>query len=319
MTRPAMGALLLATVMGCASNRVAERSESVASEKARQVVLTLAPYAGTALRQAEVSVGGHPPVPFIFDTGAGFTLIVPSEVPEAGCAPFGQVTGFRADGEPISAPRCGPVSLALDGFRTERELMVFDLNALLHGAPPVAGLMGLDVFDGRAVTLDWSHDRVTVETPASFAERVRGMTRIPARIVREANGAVSVFLEAKAKVGTLWLELDTGNNGPAFLAPHALAQLGLDVPKGKTADVSLDLSGLGAVRVQAAPREMIYDGQLNPAFTRQLVLTVDLARDQVWARRTLSEPTAGVEGRSPPGPSRRTPGSPGTPTRAPAG
>lgn len=69
---------------------------------ARPVQLMLRPYGHTALRTVEVTVNGHES-PFIFDTGAGMTVVTPEEARYAGCTPFGQVTGFRADGGKVTS------------------------------------------------------------------------------------------------------------------------------------------------------------------------------------------------------------------------
>jgi hypothetical protein len=246
--------------------------------------LTLRPYANTGLRTVEVTVNGHE-MPFIFDTGAGITVITPEEARDVGCTPFGQETGFRADGGRVTSSRCGPVTLDIGGYRVDREVAEFDLLKLLgKGAPPVGGIIGLASFDGGAVTIDLAHDRVTIETRASLARRIHGMRPINVRIVRGAGGDVVPFIEARARTGTLWLEADSGNNGPVFLAPHAQRQLGISIAEHGRQPLDLDVIGLGPVPVTAASRDLIYDGQLNPTFLGQVQLTVDLARGRAWAR-----------------------------------
>ncbi|HEV2271904.1 MAG TPA: aspartyl protease family protein [Steroidobacteraceae bacterium] len=251
---------------------------------ARPVQLTLRPYANTELRTLQVTVNGHES-PFIFDTGAGMTVLTPEEVRYAACTPFGQVTGFRADGGKVISARCGPVTLTVADYRVEREVAEFDLAKLLgKGAPPIGGILGLASFDGRAVTLDLAHDRVTIETRRSLARRIRGMRPISVRIVRGAGGDVVPFIEARAKTGTLWMEVDSGNDGPVFLAPYAQRQLGISIPVHGKRALDLDVIGLGPVPVTAGSRDMIYDGQLDPAFLRQIQLTIDFGRGKAWAR-----------------------------------
>lgn len=248
------------------------------------IELVLKPYAGTALRTVDVAISGKT-APFLFDTGAGLTLLTPEQVTNAGCTPFGQVTGFRADGGKLALQRCGPVSLDIDGFKADGEAGVFDLMRLIgKGAPPVGGLIGLSSFDGRAITLDLAHNRMIVETHHSLGHRVHDMRPIHLRVVRGAGGDVVPFIEVQAKTGTLWLEVDSGNNGPVFLAPHAQQQLGISIAKNAKQPFDLDVIGLGKVPVTVASREMIYDGQLDPAFLKQIVLSIDLGKSQAWAR-----------------------------------
>jgi hypothetical protein len=251
---------------------------------ARPVQLRLTPYANTDLRTVEVTVNAHER-PFIFDTGAAITVLTPEEVRYAGCAPFGKITGFRADGGRVTASRCGPVALDIGGYRVDREVAEFDLQKLLgKGAPPIGGILGLASFDGRAVTVDLAHDRVIVETRRSLARRIRGMRPIHVRIVRDPGGGVEPFIEARAQTGTVWMEVDSGNNGPVFLAPHAQRQLGISIAAHETRQLDLDVIGLGRVPITAASRDLIYDGQLDPAFLRQIQLTIDLGHGRAWAR-----------------------------------
>ncbi|HEY1890109.1 MAG TPA: aspartyl protease family protein [Steroidobacteraceae bacterium] len=253
------------------------------------IQLTLQPYANTDLRTVEVTVNGHE-MPFIFDTGAGITGLTPDAAHYAGCTPFGQDTGFRADGGKIVLSRCGPVTLAIEGYRATGEVAEFDIMKMLgKGAPPVGGIVGLASFDGHAVTLDLAHDRVTIETRRSLARRIRGMRPISVRIVRGAGGDVEPFIEVRAKTGTLWMEADSGNNGPVFLTPMAQQQLGISIPAHSKRQLDLDVIGLGPVPINAASRDMIFDGQLDPAFLRQMELTVDFEHGRAWARLDKKE------------------------------
>ncbi|MBW4051502.1 MAG: hypothetical protein HIU85_08580 [Proteobacteria bacterium] len=237
----------------------------------------------SGLRTVEVTVNGHES-PFILDTGAGATVLTPQEIRHAGCKPFGKVTQFRAQGGKVTSSRCGPVKLAIGGYQVDRDVQVFDLGRLLGKAPPVGGILGLASFWGRAVTLDLAHDRLTIESRRSLARRIRAMRPIRVRITRDQAGAVVPFIEVRARTGTLWLEVDSGNDGPVFLAPHAQRQLAISIPPRAQRPLGLDVIGLGRVPVSAASRRLIFDGELDPAFLRQIVLTIDLRHGRAWAR-----------------------------------
>ena len=49
------------------------------------------------LRTLAVTLGNDT-VPFLLDTGGGFTVLTPEVARSAGCVPFGRVTGFRSSG-----------------------------------------------------------------------------------------------------------------------------------------------------------------------------------------------------------------------------
>ena len=74
------------------------------------------------------------------------------------------------------------------------------------------------------------------------------------------------------------MAVDSGNNGPVFLAPHAQRQLGVSIAARGTRQHELDVIGLGPVPNAAASRGLIYEGQLDPAFLRQIQPTIDLER-----------------------------------------
>lgn len=260
------------------------------------VVLQLKPYADTPLKTVDVKVGTHT-LPFLFDTGGGMTVVTPAVTDALGCTPYGQATGFRADGEKVTWKRCGPVTLGIGAYKARGEVGVFDLMGMIKSQverarkaghdvpmpPTLGGLVGLSSFKDQTITLDYAHDRVTIETPNSARARTRSMHPVHVRVVTEANGSVAVFLQARAQTGTLWLELDSGNNGPTFLAPHAVKQLGITLPEGKKKSLAIDLIGLGKVPATVARRSMIYDGQLGIGMIRKLVLTLDMADGRAWA------------------------------------
>lgn len=251
---------------------------------AQPVSVTLSRYyPGTGLRTVDVTVNGHASS-FILDTGAGATVLTPQEIRYAGCRPFGKVTQFRAQGGRIISSRCGPVTLGIGAYRVDRDVQVLDLSKLLGKAPPVGGILGLASFRDQAVTLDLAHDRLVIETRRSLARRIRGMRPVRIRITRDQAGAVVPFIEARARTGTLWLEVDSGNAGPVFLAPHAERQLGIAIPARGKRRLGIDVIGLGRVPVTAATRDLIFDGEVDPAFLRQMVLTLDLGHDRAWAK-----------------------------------
>ncbi|MGH8291036.1 MAG: hypothetical protein ACREV7_18835 [Steroidobacteraceae bacterium] len=80
------------------------------------------------------------------------------------------------------------------------------------------------------------------------------------------------------------MEVDSGNDGPVFLAPHAQRQLAISIPEHGRRQLDLDVIGLGRVPVTAASRHLIFDGELDPAFLRQIQLTIDLEQGRAWAR-----------------------------------
>jgi len=268
--------LLLSSTLACAS---AGRGGT-----AGPVELALAPYVA-GLRTVKLAVGGRP-VDLIFDTAGGMTLLTPELARESGCHPFGRLTGFRHNGDPLALERCAPIEVAAGAWHTRRELAVFDLTPLLGDAPPVAGIAGLDLFEGEKLTVDLGAGRVTIETPASFAAKIRGAAPVMLRAGRQSGGAsLDIFLAIEAPSGPLWMELDSGSVVPALLAPHAARALGIELDSATPKKVELTVAGLGRVSVDATEREMIYDGLLGARFVGEFVWMIDLGTMRAWARR----------------------------------
>ena len=247
------------------------------------IELKLAPYAGV-LRTVDVRIG-ELTAPFLFDTGGGGTVISLATADAIGCTPFGRGTGFRHDGGRIDARRGGPIEMSLGSFTRRGEVGVLDLDAWFAGMPKVGGIVSLETFAGRAVTVELGRERVFVETPASLETRRQKGRELESRLARQSAGAaLDVFVAVEGAHGPLWFELDSGNVAPVLIAPHAFAELGLAPPAGDaTAGFEVPVRGLGAVKCTVAAKEMIYDGLLNAEFCRRFALTFDLASGRTWA------------------------------------
>lgn len=285
--RLAVAALAL-LFAGCASSPSAPRAEAgegaAASAETAPAAIPLEPYLGR-LRTVDVELAGRER-PFLFDTAGGVTLVTPEVAAEAGCEPFGRAVGFRHNGEPVSLERCRGLSLAIAGRETrEDEVAVWDLMALLQGAPEVAGIVSLASFEGETITLDLGAGRLYREAGAGLPARLSGAKPLEIRAARQGGGgALDLFVAVESPKGPLWFELDSGALSPVLIAPHAAELLGLDLSPEEAATVSLSVAGLGAVEVVAQEKpDLIYDGLLNAAFLETIVLTVDLDDMRAWA------------------------------------
>jgi predicted aspartyl protease len=254
-----------------------------------QAEIALRQYVGP-LKSIQVAVGGGM-LPFIFDTGGGFTIITPEVAQKTGCVPFGRLTGFRHNGERLEVQRCSKTPLGLGGMNVTVEAAVFDLMAVLRQSgdlPLVGGLMALNMFEKVPITLDYANEKLIIESPASLKDRINGMKPLSVRLSRQAGGAaIDLFVEVEAKTGTIWLELDSGNNGPVLLSKHAVSQLGLDTAQNNLS-VTLNIIGLGPVKTEAVVRDTIYDGLLNAKFLEETVLTLDLSAAKAWAKLRIN-------------------------------
>jgi hypothetical protein len=239
------------------------------------------PGAGTALR---ASTHGHEGL-FLFDTGEGVSTISPAFARQIGCTPWGQITGFRMSGERLDFPRCENVPFRLGPFElSPRTTGVFDIMSLLPDSKTVlAGSLGLDVFDGKPITIEPAADRIVIESSASFRSRINRAKPLPSRIVRDAEGAaLAIDVAVPTSRGTAWMELDTGNGGTLVIGKHIAALLGLNANSAKPQHAQFQLDGGVPVSGEARVRDLIMDGNIGQRFWRNWNTTIDLKTGRVW-------------------------------------
>ena len=278
---------LLASVLGALAAGVTTVQAEAASP---QVIPTVSlPHRMTGIRAA---VAGRPGL-YIFDTGVGITIVTPDTAAEAGCHPWGQVTGFRAIGERLDTPRCDDLHLTVGGH--DFVAPIAGIADLQREAPPdmprLAGTIGLDLFAGRVITIRPKAHEIVVETAQSAERRERGATEVPIRLVRDVEGvALTVDGAVPTPSGTAWMELDDGNTGPIMIGQHVAAPLKLDPSRraGQAADFSL--AGGIPVRGPASVGNLIMDGDIGESVLNRWDITFDLAKDRAWFRPAATTP-----------------------------
>ena len=184
---------------------------------------------------------------FLLDTGAGHTCLDAALAAEAGCEIFGRLTGHRMPPD----------------------------------WPSVSGALGLDLFAEQPITIDLAEGQLHLETEESLLARVADLAPLRTGLARSGGGlALEIFVAARADAGFLWLQLDSGNTGPAILAPHAAALLG--VPDEPDGPVTIDLPDRGPTPISVVVKEIIHDGNLGQDFFAGRTLALDLARGRAW-------------------------------------
>jgi len=247
-----------------------------------EAVFPLETYRKTIALRAEV--GGHPGL-YLFDTAGGITLLSPDTAKQSGCEPWGQLSGFRMMGDRVDTPRCDDVVFMLDGRRFDaRTVAVLDVTSLLpEGAAPVQGSIALDLFAGRAITLDLASMRLIVESTESLKARVGDAPSLPVRFSRELQGrALAASIGVPSAKGMLWMELDSGNGGTVLVSKAYAGLMGLDPDAEGVQSADFEVApGLRASGNAFTP-DMILDGNLGMPFLRGKVVTFDLQRERLW-------------------------------------
>lgn len=220
---------------------------------------------------------------FLFDTGGGYTILDSAFAETFGCSPYGRTVGFRLTGEKIESRNCNALTLDLGNLKVETAPKVMDLNGLLpDGLPKLAGLLSLQTFRNKLITIDYAAGAVTVETPESFASRIRDMAEIPLKVTEELDGeSVAMFTRVLEKPEPLWFYMDSGNLRGVLVPPYTAKLLGVD---GR-GPVTLTIAGK-PYRTRTETLDMIYDGALDVRFFKAYVVALDLENSRAWVRKS---------------------------------
>lgn len=259
-----------------------------ASAAQSAIHLPLEPYRNRLA--ARIDVAGKPRL-FQFDTAGGITIISPALAKEIGCTPWGALSGFHMTGTKISSQRCDAVRMDWKG--APLVLPVVGVTDVGSPESPVDGLLSLDAFDGRTISINFAGGEFIIETPRSAAERTRGAIEVPAHIARELSGrALSMFVDVPTAKGPLRMELDSGNGGTILVARNNLALLGLDAKaEGPQTGKFAIAPGVDAQGLIFSP-DLVLDGNLGMPFLKDWVVTLDLERGRVWLKRSAVKPPA---------------------------
>lgn len=244
--------------------------------RAGDQALTLKPYF-RGLRTVSVTVGARS-LNMLFDTGGGATVIAPDVAASMGCTPHGQDTGHRMSGEAVTMSRCETITLSSGAWsRTLAPVGVFDVGALLPSElPHVDGLLALDAFDGRAITLDWARNTVTVVDPAR-ADAVVRATGVPFRRATGDNGRfLSAIVSVRGTRDPLWFLLDSGNIKGLIVNTHVIAESLLPLtPAGEGVFV---LGPRPPVSLPFTAESLVIDGAFGTDFLQRGPVTLDLRK-----------------------------------------
>lgn len=255
-----------------------------------EAVFQLEPYRKTVAIQATVGgVQGR----FAFDTAVGLTTLDPDFAKRTGCRLRQRIVGFRMMGQREEGPYCENLPVLLGGgWQTKAATVGLGNMGALFGAKvePVAGLLGLDIFDGKTITIDFPGRRLIVESPASAAERQAPANELPARLSREMQGrTLSANIAVPTLEGDVWMELDSGNGGTVLVARPFAHLFGLDPQQERPQKLSFRLpNGLPVETDMAFTPDMILDGNIGMPFLKNVVLTLDLRAGRVWIARSAA-------------------------------
>ena len=223
---------------------------------------------------------------FLFDTGGGVTLLTDEFLKGVPCKFWGRNTGYNMFGERGDGAHCDDVQITADtAALTPVNIGKFDFGDRFAGDKTPDGLLSLDAFDGKAITLDQASATLTIETPESLAKRVKSMKELPFRVSRECSGrCLSVFLGVPTADGMTWLTLDSGAGGVSLIAKDYAKSFRLD-PEAQGQQLKFDAAAGVPVESPVMVAGMIMDGNLGQPFMSRYVITMDLKNSRLWLVR----------------------------------
>jgi hypothetical protein len=265
------------------------------------IVIELRPYLG-GLRTLSVVVAGDT-LEFLFDTGAGVSVIDSAVAPLVRCAPSGRIGGHRSNGGWIEFRECPSVDIEIQGLVLSHDTMAeLDFMGFLRGLVPpeielrpLGGVLELRTFADQFITLDLANDRLILESRDSYRSRIAEMKPLSVRIGTGEGEGLNVFLEGHAGDHSLWLKLDSGNLDRTLLDLHVLPVLGYPAspeagpPDPESAirierEVDMEIAGIGPVKIAAAFSRLTIDGLLGLDFMKKYLFTFALGTGQGWVR-----------------------------------
>lgn len=128
---------------------------------------------------------------FIFDTGAGLTLVTKTFADKIGKLhkQDGSYTAFRATGEKLTAELYDAQTVALGNFTEHNPVLtIFDVNL-----GPIDGLISLMSFKEQPFTIDYTNKKIIFETGKSMSAIRKAGHKIQLQLDESRGKALTVF------------------------------------------------------------------------------------------------------------------------------
>ncbi|TDO20836.1 aspartyl protease [Pedobacter duraquae] len=170
---------------------------------------------------------------FIFDTGAGLTLITKAFSDKIGKVhkQDGSYTGFRATGEKLNADLYDVQSLLIGSFAEHNPVVtIFDVNL-----GPIDGLISLLSFKEQPLTIDYVNKKIIFETEKSMAGIRKSGHQVGLQLEDARDKALTIFAYfiVNDKL-TLQFSIDSGAGNNVYrLNSQFISALAIDTVNAK--------------------------------------------------------------------------------------
>ena len=251
--------------------------------------ITLRKYAGN-LKVVEVTIGTET-YPFLFDTGGGDMFITPELCGLIGKRAYGQLSGYRMNGEMIKFSRIDALSFMIGSEQLFcPEVGVWDLMKLLPPAfPKIYGVVSLKSFHDRCIRLDLRESRITILDKHDQKIAAGSMTELPVVFSTGVSGQeLNVFLPVSWQGTEYHFLFDTGNIDKVLVSRINAIDWNLQADSTTTGRKELGKIPIEIAHFQdsldAASTDIIYDGVLGFEFIARHVFILDLKAKRVWMK-----------------------------------
>jgi hypothetical protein len=240
-----------------------------------------------ALWKVHVTINNKPG-DFLLDTGGGITLLTDDFSSSMNSKFWGRTTGFNMFGNRFDGPHWDSVQIYTGNVAlTPVNVGRINFGDQFAGDKTPDGLLSLDAFDNKIITLDQVAGTLTIETSSSLAERTKDMKELPMRVSRECSGrCLSVFVGIKTEKGMTWLTLDSGAGGVSLISKDYASAFNLN-PEGKDQRLTYKISPDVLIDSPVMVTDMIMDGNLGQPFMSKYIITLDLKSSQLWIKKAI--------------------------------
>jgi len=174
---------------------------------------------------------------FIFDTGAGLTLITKTFANKMGGLhkQDGSYTAFRATGEKLTAELYDAQTLAIGSFVEHYPVLtIFDVNL-----GPIDGLISLMSFRNQPFTIDYTHKKINFETNKSMVALQKQGRHVPLQLEDSRDKALSIFAYFRVNNKlTLQFSIDSGAGSNSYrMNSKYISALNIDTANAKKIEI----------------------------------------------------------------------------------
>ena len=232
----------------------------------------------------------HKTYNFLFDTGGAITIVSPKVLAEVNKSSYGNSVGYRMSGEKVVFKLCDSLDIKIGGVNFfHPQVGIFDIMSLLPKEfEQVDGLISLKTFENSIITLNFSENKIILETETSFKEKTKNMDLIPGRFANGLNGTgLNIFLGTKSMNRLWWFLFDSGNIAHTKISSNAAQEWQLPFKENEKTEIGaykFEIAG-DSLSAPTIIDNIIYDGAFSYDFIQQSEFVISFRDKKIWKNR----------------------------------